>query len=203
MAIRCLYDWEPDRIVALVRGHIRLGFHPEHWKTARGITIPKPGKDDYSQAKAYRVISLLDCLGKVVEKVAAYLISNQCERTGALDRGQYGSRPQRSAVDAVGLAMARTQQAWTQGKMVGALLMDVAAAFPSVARDCLVRRMRGLKLDENLVQWTDSFMQNRKVIMNINGHDGEPEEVTTGLPQGSPVTPVLFAIYISEVHAAV
>ena len=81
--------------------------------------------------------------------------------------------------------------------------MDVSVAFPSVARDCLVRRMRDLKLDENLVQWTDSFMQNRRVIMNINGHDGEPEEVTTGLPQGSPVSPVLFGIYISVVHTVV
>ena len=59
-----------------MRAHIRLGFHPEHWKTARGVTIPKPGKDDYSLAKSYQVISLLDCLGKVVEKTAAYLISN-------------------------------------------------------------------------------------------------------------------------------
>ena len=203
LAIRCLYDWEPERVVALVREHIRLGFHPEHWKTARGVTIPKPGKDDYSQAKAYRVISLLNCLGKVVEKTVAYLLSNQCERTGALHPGQYGSRPQRSAVDAVGLAMARTQQAWTQGKMVGALLMDVSAAFPSVAKDCLVRGMRDLKLDENLIQWTDSFMQDRWVIMNVNGQDGKRERVTTGLPQGSPVSPILFGIYISEVHATV
>ena len=203
LAIRCLYEWEPERIVALVRAHIRLGFHPEHWKTARGITIPKPGKDDYSLAKAYRVISLLDCLGKVVEKVAAYLLSNQCERTGALNPGQYGSRPQRSAVDAVGLAMARTQQAWTQGKMVGALLMDVSAAFPSVARDCLIRRMRDLKLDEDLIQWTDSFMQDRWIIMSVNGHDSRRERCTTGLPQGSPVSPILFGIYISEVHEAV
>ena len=133
----------------------------------------------------------------------AYLLSNQCERTEALDPGQYGSRPQRSAVDAVGLAMARTQQAWSQGKMVGALLMDVSAAFPSVARNCLVRRMRDLKMDENLVQWTDSFMQDRWIIMNVNGHDGEREKVTTGLPQGSPVSPVLFGIYISGVHGAV
>ena len=88
-------------------------------------------------------------------------------------------------MDAVGLAMDRTQQALTQGKMVGALLMDVSAAFPSVDRDCLVRRIRDLKLDENLVQWTDSFMQNGRVIMNIYGHDGKPEEVTTGHPQGS------------------
>ena len=73
--------------MALVRGHFRLSFHPEHWKTARGIVIPKLGKYDYSQAKAYRVISLLDYLGKVVEKVVAYLLSNQCERTGVLDLG--------------------------------------------------------------------------------------------------------------------
>ena len=202
-AVRCLYDWEPSRVVALVRAHIRLGFHPENWKTARGIIIPKPGKDDYSQAKAYRVISLLDCLGKVVEKTVAYILSNQCERTGALNPGQYGSRPQQSALDAVGLAMARTQQTWSHGKMVGALFMDMAAAFPSVARDCLIRRMRDLRLDENLIQWTDSFMQDRWVIMNVNGQDGERERVVTGLPQGSPVSPILFGIYISEVHEAV
>ena len=46
-------------------------------------------------------------------------------------------------------------------------------------------------------------MQNRRVMMNINGHDGEPKEVTTGLPQDSPVSPVLFGIYISEVHVAI
>ena len=39
--------------------------------------------------------------------------------------------------------------------------------------------------------------------MNVNGQDGEPESITTGLPQGSPVSPVLFGIYISGVHGAV
>ena len=87
--------------------------------------------------------------------------------------------------------------------MVRALLIDLSAAFPSVARDCLVRRMRDLGLDRNLVQCTDSFMQDRWVIMNVNGHDGEREKVTTGLPLGSPVSPVLFGIYISRVHGVV
>ena len=86
-----------------------------------------------------------------MEKTAAYLLSNQAERTGALSPGQYGSRPQRSAVDAVGLAIARTQQAWSQKMMVGALLMDVSAAFPSVVRDCLVIRIRDLGLDKDLI----------------------------------------------------
>lgn len=58
---------EPDKIVALIRAHIRLGIHPDQWKTARGVTIPKLGKGDHFLAKSYRVISLLSCLGKMVE----------------------------------------------------------------------------------------------------------------------------------------
>ena len=42
LAIRCVYDWEPDRIVALIRARVRLGIHPRQWKTARGVTTPKP-----------------------------------------------------------------------------------------------------------------------------------------------------------------
>ena len=57
--------------------------------------------------------------------------------------------------------------------------------------------MRAMGIDENLVDWTDSFMHDRRVIMSVDGQDDEPREVTTGLPQGSPVSPVLFAIYIA------
>ena len=166
------------------------------WKTARGVAIPKPGKPDYGVAKAYRVISLLNCLGKMVEKVAAILISNHCEREGAFHPGQYGCRAQRSSTDAVGLAIARTQEAWSRKKIVGALLMDVASAFPSVARGCLLRKMRRAGVDEDLVRWTDSFMRDRSAVMSVDGQDGPAQEVTTGLPQGSPVSPVLFNLYI-------
>ena len=92
-------------------------------------------------AKAYRVISLLNCLGKIVEKVVAMLVSAHCETLGGFHLGQYGCRSQRSAVDAVGVVIAQTQEMWRRGCVVGALLMDVAAAFPSAARGCLLRKM--------------------------------------------------------------
>ena len=80
--------------------------------------------------------------------------------------------------------------------------MDVAAAFPSVARGYLLRKIRSAGVDGCLVQWTDSFMRDRRVIMSLDGQDGEEMAVTTGLPQGPPVPPVLFAIYIAEIHQA-
>lgn len=135
---------EPDRVVALIRAHIRLGTHPDKWKTARGATIPKPAKDDYSLAELYRVISLLNCLGKMVEKVSAMLVSAHCEATGSLRPGQYGCRMRRSAVDAAGVIMTQTQEAWSRRKITGAQIMGIAAAFPSVARGCLLRKMRNM-----------------------------------------------------------
>ena len=68
LALRCLFlEWDTARVEALVRANIRLGVHPARWKLARGVIIPKPGNDDYSVAKACRRISLLNCLGEIVE----------------------------------------------------------------------------------------------------------------------------------------
>ena len=63
-----------------------------------------------------------------------------------------------------------------------------------------MRKMRNMGLDENLVGWTSNFMTERRVQMVVDGQEGDEMEVTTGLPQGSAVSPILFAIYIAEVH---
>ena len=78
--------------------------------------------------------------------------------------------------------------------------MDVAAAFPSVARSCLLRRLREMKVDEDLIRWTGDFMRDRRVRMVIDGVEEEEMEVVTGLPQGSSVSPLLFIIYVRGVH---
>ena len=182
---------------------MRVGVHAARWKLAKGVIIPKPGKDNYSIAKAYRYISLQNCLRKIVEKVVANLISRHCEATGSFHPGQYKCRTKRSVVDAVGVAITQVQEAWSRGVIAVALLMDMAAAFPSVARECLLRKMWEARIDECLVRWTDSFMQDRRVIMSLDGQDGEEMAVTTGQPQGSPVSPVLFAIYEADIHRVV
>ena len=80
--------------------------------------------------------------------VAAELVEAHCDRVQGFHPGQYGCRKGRSAVDAVGVTIAQVQEAWGRGCIVGALLMDVAAAFPSVARGCLLKKMRKARVDE-------------------------------------------------------
>jgi len=47
---------------------IPTGSHPAAWKRASGVVICKSGKDDYTQQKAYRSISLLSCMEKWSKK---------------------------------------------------------------------------------------------------------------------------------------
>ena len=60
-------------------------------------------------------VSLLNCLGKIVERVVADLISRHCEATGGFHPGQYGCRTKRSAVDAVGVAIAQSRRRVAEG----------------------------------------------------------------------------------------
>jgi len=162
------------------------------------VVIPKPGKPDYTQVRAHRVISLLDSISKLVERTAAHLIADHLERRGKLHDGQYWCRKRRSAVDAVAVPMNRTQQAW-QGKRVAGTMMDVKSAFNDVSRPVLSRRLVKLGVEPDLVRWTDSLMSDRKVRLVLEGREGEEHEVETGVPQGSPVAPILLTAYLSRI----
>ena len=67
-AIRLLWKCDEERMVRLTKAAIRRGRHPAVWKRASGEVICKPGKDEYTQLKAYFSLSLLSCRGKVVKK---------------------------------------------------------------------------------------------------------------------------------------
>ena len=108
---------------------IKVVSHPECWETANGIVTPKPGKLDYWQVRAHRVIALMDSLGKLVEKRAAHLIADQLERSRKPHEGQYGCQRRRSFVGAVAVLISNTQQAWNRKNITGALLMDAKSAL--------------------------------------------------------------------------
>jgi len=83
------------------------------------------------------------------------------------------------------------------------LLMDVKGAFPHVAKGNLIKRMEEMGFEADLVRWVESFMEDRKVIMSMDGKEGDSMDVETGVPQGSPVSPVLFVIYLSGLFGQV
>jgi hypothetical protein len=128
-------------IVGLTKAAVQTGRHPAVWKRTSGVVIRNPGKEDYTKLKSYRTISLLSCMGKVIEKVVAELLSDKAERRALLSDGQFGSRKKRSAIDAAAIMVDRAHAAWKEDNITGVLLMDIKAAFPSVARGRLIHAL--------------------------------------------------------------
>ncbi|KAJ3915929.1 hypothetical protein F5877DRAFT_26481, partial [Lentinula edodes] len=70
-AIRWAWEVEADLIFAIMHHCIETGHHPRLWRQAIAVALRKPKKPDYSESRAYRLIQLLECMGKVLEKIIA------------------------------------------------------------------------------------------------------------------------------------
>ena len=77
--------------------------------------------------------------------------------------------------------------------------MDVKRAFDRVSRAELAQRISELEIDDDLIRWTQSFLKDRWVELVIDGYINPKHKIETGIPQCSPVSPILFLIYISGV----
>ena len=159
--------------------------------------IRKPGKYNYTKLKAHRSISPNRCMGKGVDKVAAEQLTGEAKRCGLLSDGQFESRKGPSAIDAAAIMVDRAHAAWKNGHITGVLLMEIKAAFPSVAKGRLVNVMNVRQMYGDLLRWTESVLSERMVEMIIEGNVMDRPPVEAEVPPGSPVSPSLFAIYTS------
>lgn len=153
--------------------------------------------------KSYKVISLLNCMGKALEKVIAEQLSQLSENLSKLHPGQMGARKERCAINAVASLVHQVQKKWSQKELAAALFMDVKGAFDHFSKTQLISRMVELEIDGNLIRWTRSFLTDQKLELVIDGHNHQEKDVETGIPQGSPASPILFLLYISGVFEQV
>ena len=98
--LKIAYRAIPDYFHSLYEVLLRYGYHPKAWREATIVVIKKTGKPNYGIPKAYRPISLLNCLGKIAEKIMATRLAFMAEKHHLLHKLQIGGRPKRSAVDA-------------------------------------------------------------------------------------------------------
>lgn len=105
---------------------------PYRIEKTQGILLEKGGKRDFGLVMSYQVISLLNCIGKVVKKVVAGKFSHYYENYSKLHSGQMGGQKERSAIDAVVTLVYVVQEKWEKKKLAGPLFMDIKEAFDHV-----------------------------------------------------------------------
>ena len=195
--IKAVASITPKRLQKLFSACLKLGYHPEAFRRAVTVVLKKPGKKDYTDPGAYRPIALLDTLGKVLESIVAKRISGLAERFDLLPDAQYGARPGRSTETALLSLVERVRAAWERDDqcVVSLLSMDVAKAFDRVSHPRLLHELRKASIPEALVKWVSSFLGGRSTSIRIGGYTSAMRQVQVGIPQGSPISPILYLFY--------
>ncbi|KAF7372603.1 hypothetical protein MVEN_00123200 [Mycena venus] len=170
-------------LFTILEASLRIGYFPKSWRVFLTVTIRKPGKSDYTQPGAHRPIAEEECLGKVIESVVTEWLSGFAERHGLLSPNQFGGRPGRCTVDALLQLVQRIKDAWRVGKVASLLLMDISQAFPSVSHEHLIRTLECKRIPTTVSLTTTS---------------PEPCAVPNGLPQGSPLSALLYLIFADD-----
>jgi hypothetical protein len=177
--------------------------HPTEWKDAHCVVISKPGKGTYQTASAYRPISLLSCFGKVFEAIAARRLSTAAAACGAISNMQMGARVQHSAIDAllrvvdpIAYSLFQLHGVYhSQPPRPGLLAHDIAGAFNNTHPALLDQVLEQSRMPTYLRNWTRAFNEDRRLSFARDSRMEEPRPFRCGLPQGSPVPPILFLIY--------
>ncbi|CEJ62807.1 Putative Remark: Mars [Penicillium brasilianum] len=168
-------------------------------ETREDHTAQKPNKDNYSIAKAWRPISLLATLGKILESVVAERISHAVETHGLLPTSHFGARKQRSAEQALLFLQEQIYTAWRGRRVLSLISFDVKGAYNGVCKERLLQRMKARGIPEDLLRWVEAFCSERTATIQINGQLSEVQSLPqAGLPQGSPLSPILFLFFNAD-----
>ena len=148
-------------------------------------------------------ISLTSHITKIFERILVKKINQYLEANDLFNDGQHGFRSGRSCLSQLLAHHNDVIEGLVNGSDVDVIYLDFAKAFDKVHHGILLNKLKNIGITGEIHKWLESFLRGRTQKVSVEGALSEESKVTSGVPQGTVLGPILFLIHISDINSQV